>query len=280
MKTLFFAVIGLLIGHAARGSEMFPTLLPIDAGSYATLKWLVTHGECRASVSLKFKSANGSIASFGNSGEIKRFGSYEEYESYRVWVSRSHLNIAPEVARSSTKVYYYFSLEYRSHPEMAWQPGFQVNTEFDTTVSAIHGIPTQTMKPLKIQFEIPQAGMIIVRSGSQPPYLWKTNFGTTLSMSPLTSADKARVTVVSGDGSRATYTQTGNLLVPAIVSLVDSNTFWLSITPGSDTVIESTTNMVQWSEALAMPWPYQEIFTVPIPRAAGREREFFRVRSE
>lgn len=94
-----------------------------------------------------------------------------------------------------------------------------------------------------------------------------------------TNTFKARFKVTAS-GETATYTQTGSKLKAPSVRVLSDRAVEVSMTPGSHTVVETSTDMVNWSVMKDIPWNLSTESQTVLVYPPNSPHRFFRAWSE
>lgn len=94
-----------------------------------------------------------------------------------------------------------------------------------------------------------------------------------------TNAFKARFKITAS-GETATYTQIGNKLKAPSVKVLSDRAVEVSMTPGSHTVVETSTDMVNWSVLKDIPWNLSTESQTVLVYPPNSPHRFFRAWSE
>jgi len=230
-----------LIGNV---SAQLPTFLPI--GNHFQTQWVP--GNSKVTIVLEFVDQNtGDLNTYASRGTVY-FGSYQDYKNYVLMKNNKLLLLAKNGTTNSvpdTKYYVNAIINGKEY-------------DFNADLGNFQNVQSQSFAP-----SIPYFEQVVISNCSQfvmtengVQYNLLSNGVAIISGDTLAGLSRARY-LVTFNGQTGVYTQTGDLLVPPVVSMYSTPlSVTAHMTMGSDTTIEMSTDLVNWKPFEYFPWCY------------------------
>lgn len=306
---LAVTTITVLFAQSAGGQQQsqlnsgLPASLPMGS-SKQFRDYIVTLHRCDVVIMLKYTNTQGKSVSIGGGLGDLGFASYADLKEFVRTNAPKTLSFLKKQTDINSTIRFYFEFGYHGLPLSPIIIDIDIGPLSGITESAmdIESICNNNSSVWEVAI-VPVVGLevltINVNIPGSYPYVWTWPQSSIKPQSPippasmppeLTQSDTIFLNrwystngywarfVVSANGQSATYTQDGAMLVSPRLSIT-SNKVLISMTTGSDTVIESSIDFLEWEPVETFPWSAHSN-TGSLSLTTTDPARFYRVKSE
>jgi hypothetical protein len=254
-----------------------PSSIPVRNG----LLDIIVTNSCSVTMVLQNTNSSGGLNTCGMYTNGITFQSYTKFQS---WIIYNGSRLATFLSgQGGSDVYLTVTIIYSAGAPCS---GFSMSCDFGAVTNLSNSLFFVTPTVPSAVLNMNGVTGATVQFGNNPSSSLPLvgNSGVIIGNSFLTNSGRMRLSVTLGDGTTATYTQNGNLIVPPGLSLTNHNSsynLFVSGTYGADTVVEGTTNLFSWfsmNSSPVIPWN-SGVTNITIPISTTNAFESFRAKS-